>query len=138
MILSGHLVCFIKGGDGFPMYASNELLYPPHVTPRLRNARGEAWQELVDSVTCLPQDTPEQLAFSLMMIRLDGCLRCETDSYRAMRGCTACARQMLRRFKGSDQELIHRYDEAFEEVYAYLGEHPVIHILEEAPSARAA
>ena len=120
------------------MYASNELLYPPHVTPRLRNARGEAWQELVDRVAGLPQDTLEQLAFSLMMIRLDGCLRCETDSYRAMRGCTACARQTLRRFKGSDKELIRRYDEAFEDICAHLGERPVIHILEEAPSAKAA
>jgi hypothetical protein len=120
------------------MYASNELLYPPHVTPRLRNARGEAWQELVERVTCLPQDNIEHLAFSLMMIRLDGCLRCETDSYRAMRGCTACARQMLRRFKGSDQDLLRRYNEAFEEVCAYLGQHPVIHIMEEAPSAKAA
>lgn len=138
MILSGHLVCFIEGGDGFPMYASNELLYPPHVTPRIRNARGEAWQELVDRVTGLPQDSLEQLAFSLMMIRLDGCLRCETDSYRAMRGCTACARQTLRRFKGSDQELLRRYNDALEEVYVYLGEQPAIHILEEVPSARAA
>ncbi len=102
------------------MYAENELLFPPYAVPKLRDARGEKWQELVDQVLALPEDDPEALAFSLMMIRLDGCMSCETDSYRAMRGCIPCALQTLRRFKGSDQELLDRYSQALADVRAYL------------------
>ncbi|HEY43097.1 MAG TPA: hypothetical protein G4O11_03860 [Anaerolineae bacterium] len=120
------------------MYADNELLFPPYVVPRLRNSRGETWQKLVDRVVLLPQDDPESLGFSLLMIHLNGCLRCETDSYRAMRGCTACARQTLRRYKEPDQELVERYELALEEIQAYLHAEPVQHVLERAPSAKAA
>jgi hypothetical protein len=102
------------------MYADNELLYPSYVTPRLRQARGDAWAQLVERVCRLPQDDPEHLAFSLLMIRLNGCLRCETDSYRAMRGCTACARQTLRRYKPSDEDLIDLFVNAEEDIRAHL------------------
>ncbi len=98
------------------MYAENELLFPPYAIPALRDTRQEAFRELVERVAKLPQDHPESLAFSLMMIRLDGCLACETDSYRAMRGCIPCAQQTLRRFKGSDAELLKRYGKALDEV----------------------
>jgi hypothetical protein len=102
------------------MYAENELLFPSHVIPKLIDSRGEAWEELVDRVSRLPEDHPEALAFSLMMIHLDGCMACETDSYRAMRGCTACALQMLRRFKGPDKELLERYRSALNEVHEHI------------------
>jgi hypothetical protein len=102
------------------MYAENEILFPPYVIPKLRTARGKTWRDLVERVARLPQDDPRHLAFSLMMIHLDGCMRCETDSYRAMRGCTACARQSLRRFKGSDEELLHRYEDALREIHEHL------------------
>ncbi len=103
------------------MYADNELLFPPDVIPQLRHARGPVWAELVDRASGLPDDDPESLAFSLMMIRLDGCLSCETDSFRAMRGCASCARQVLHRYKGSDAELVKRYRKAEQDVRAYLG-----------------
>lgn len=115
------------------MYAENELLYPPYTTPKLKTSRGKAWRGLVDKVAKLPQEDPRNLAFSLMMIHLNGCIRCETDSYRAMRGCTLCARQTLRRYKGSDEELLQRYEDALLEVKTYLDieprELPVIQIL---------
>jgi hypothetical protein len=57
----------------------------------------------------------------LMMIRLNGCLECETDSYRAMRGCDACALQTLRRYKGSDSDLLNKFDEALQDIREYLG-----------------
>ena len=101
------------------MYAENELLFPSYVIPKLRDSRGEAWGKLVDRVSKLPEDHPESLAFSLMMIRLDGCLACETDSYRAMKGCTGCALQTLRRYKGPDRDLLKLYKEA----QAELAEH---------------
>lgn len=103
------------------MYADNELLFPPHAILPLRMARGPVWKDLVDRVAALPQDHPDSLAFSLMMIRLDGCLSCETDSFRAMRGCIACSHQVLHRFKGSDAELLKRYARNLQEVRSHLG-----------------
>lgn len=119
------------------MYADNELLFPTHVIPALRQARGDLWRALVEQITPLPEDHPQRLAFSLMMIRLDGCLTCETDSYRAMRGCKACARQMLRRFKGSDEELLHVFAESLEDVEAFLGGQLISLDLEQPLSAAA-
>ena len=119
------------------MYAENELLYPSYVTSRLRSSRSELWEELVDRVSRMPQDDPEHLAFSLMMIRLNRCLRCETDSYRAMRGCMACTRQTLRRFKEPDEELLLNYREALQEMLAHLGTLPVEHIQRAAPAKAA-
>lgn len=120
------------------MYAYNELLFPPETIPHLQHIRGEAWKTLVDHVLHLPEDHPETLALSLLMIRLAGCLSCETDSYRAMRGCTPCARQTLRRFKGADGELLRRYREALGEVRQYLEARPLAVAASAVLSARAA
>jgi hypothetical protein len=103
------------------MYADNELLFPPHAILPLRSARGPVWKDLVDRVASLPDDHPESLAFSLMMIRLDGCLSCETDSFRAMRGCVACSHQVLHRYKGPDADLLKRYARSLSEVRSHLG-----------------
>ncbi|NIM96184.1 MAG: hypothetical protein GTO18_21000 [Anaerolineales bacterium] len=102
------------------MYADNDLLFPPQTISHIRNSRGEEWQKLIDRVTRLPEDHPESLAFSLAMIRLNGCMECETDSYRAMRGCTPCAKQVLRRYKGPDSDILEMFDEACEDMQTYL------------------
>ena len=102
------------------MYATNQLMFPPAVIPDLADLRGPAWRELVEHVSALPESHPESLAFTLMMIRLDGCLECETDSFRAMRGCQACAQQTIRRFKRADEELLARYRTALKDVVAFL------------------
>ena len=95
------------------MYQSDaEILFPSRVIPALRNLRGSEWQQLIDRVSSKSGDSIEQQAFTLMMIRLDGCLTCHADSYRAMRGCTLCAQQTIARFKGSDQDLIKAFEEA--------------------------
>lgn len=104
------------------MYAQNELLYPHHITVQLRDMRGEEWQALVERVTDLPESHEEVLAFCLMMIRLNGCMACETDSYRAMRGCAACAAQTLRRYKGPDHDLIRVYEQALQDIRQRLAE----------------
>jgi len=119
------------------MYADNELLYPPYVTPRLRTARGEPWRDLVDRISRLPQDDPENLAFQLMMIRLNGCLKCETDSYRAMRGCLACTHQTLRRHKPPDEDLLESYGVALEDIVSHFDLVPDRDI-RQAPAAKAA
>jgi hypothetical protein len=104
------------------MYTNNELLFPNYVIPMLRDMRGSEWRELVDRVVNLPPGHPELLAFSLMMIRLNGCLECETDSYRAMRGCAMCALQTLRRYKGTDRDLLKIYEKALAEVQVFVTE----------------
>jgi hypothetical protein len=55
-----------------------------------------------------------------MMIRLNGCVTCHADSYRAMRGCTACAQQSVIRFRDNDETLIRLYRKAEKDVLAYL------------------
>lgn len=102
------------------MYTKNELMFPYYAIARLRDSRGPAWAELVDRVTSLPETHEEVLAFMLMMIRLNGCLPCETDSYRAMRGCTMCSLQSLRRFKEPDDVLLGMYDQALADVRAHV------------------
>lgn len=102
------------------MYAANEILFPAYVMPELRNSRGAKWRDLIDRVTALPETHEEVLAFMLMMIRLNGCMECETDSYRAMRGCNLCALQTLRRYKGSDDQLLAIYEENLTTMREYL------------------
>ncbi len=102
------------------MYVNTEIMFPPSVIPALRDACGPGWRGLVDKVTCLEETHPESLAFSLMMIRLDGCLDCETDSFRAMRGCTACALQTVRRYRANERELLRLYQAALADVKTYL------------------
>ena len=93
-----------------------EVLFPTRVTISLRHLRGDKWQQLVNHVLTLPETDPDVLAFNLVMIRLDGCLTCQADSFRAMRGCTVCARQSLMRFKGSDDDLVEMWEIARSEI----------------------
>jgi hypothetical protein len=102
------------------MHAGSELLFPPYAIAPLKEYRGPKWQALVKRIMALPETHPDSLAFSLMMMRLDGCLTCETDSYKAMRGCIQCAIQTIRRFKESDEELLQFYAQAQEDIVAYL------------------
>jgi hypothetical protein len=101
------------------MYAKNELMFPYYAVLRLRDAHGDEWGSLVERVASLPEKHEEVLAFMLMMVRLNGCMPCETDSYRAMRGCTMCALQTLRRFKGSDDDLLRLYRQSLDDVQNY-------------------
>lgn len=115
------------------MYTNNELLFPHHVIPSLKNLRGDQWRILVERIITLPETHEETLAFMLMMIRINGCMACETDSYRAMRGCTACAHQTLRRFKGNDEELLDMYRSALDEIRDYAAHNPQFNIVQELP-----
>jgi hypothetical protein len=106
------------------MYTANELMFPHHIIPSLRKLRGPVWQGLVERVMCLPETHEETLALMLMMVRLNGCLSCETDSYRAMRGCAACAMQTLRRYKGEDDDLLRVYEQSLGDVRQFLKLNP--------------
>ncbi len=93
-------------------YSKYDLLFTPRLIPFLKTERGETWQALIERLCALPETSPDVLAFSLMMIELNSCLTCEMDSYRAQRGCLACAKQTVVSFKGSDAELICRFESA--------------------------
>jgi len=97
-----------------------EILFPMRVAPALRGLRGQQWQQLVDQVIASPDASLEQLAFSLVMIRLVSCLSCHVDSYRAIRGCTICAVRSVQRFHGQDEQLICLFQEARNEIVSYL------------------
>jgi hypothetical protein len=94
------------------VYRKYELFFTPHLIPQLRNLRDENWANLIDDLAALPETHPDALAFSVMMINLNGCLPCEMDSYRAQRGCAMCARQTIISFKGSDKQLMKCYETA--------------------------
>lgn len=93
-----------------------EVLFPPRVIKALQPLRGPRWQQLVKHVLALPEGHPDVLAFGLMMIRRTGCLTCHAHSYRAMRGCTICARQAVIRFKGTDDDLLAAWEVARGEI----------------------
>ena len=103
------------------LYQSDaEMIFPSRVIPSLRDLRGAAWRTLIDQVASQPESAPDVLAFSLMMIRLNSCMSCHSDSYRAIRGCTACAQQIVARFKGTDGDLIAQWRMARRDIVAYL------------------
>ena len=106
--------------------SDTEILFPIRVIPSLRNLRGEEWQALIDRLTTAEAEEIWQGAFSLMMVRLGGCAGCNADSFRAMRGCTHCAQLTVKRFKGSDDDLLQLYRDTLEEVIGHLAKYELI------------
>jgi len=101
------------------MYNSDtELIFPSRLITGLSCLRGEKWQQLIALVSQKYPESIECTAFVLMMARLAGCISCNADSYRAMRGCSQCAHQTIRRFRGGDQELMDQYQRTYLEVEA--------------------
>jgi hypothetical protein len=96
-----------------------DLIFPPRGISSLCNERGAEWRDLVLAVEKTGPDSPEQMAFILMMARLNNCATCNADSYRAMHGCTVCAKQSLKRFHGSDEELTGLFETARIEVVVF-------------------
>ena len=107
------------------MYPKAEILFPFPVAKKLRDLRGEKWAELVDRVSNMAETEPDALAFILMMIRINNCLKCYSGSYKFMRGCEACSIQGVMQFKGEDEDLIALFEQTKEELEAFLaGEGP--------------
>jgi hypothetical protein len=93
-----------------------ELIFPNRVISDLAELRGESWKKLVEEVSNLENESEKQMSFVLMMANLDGCMTCNADSFRAMKGCTQCAQDAVRRFRGTDKELLKMYTKAEKEV----------------------
>jgi hypothetical protein len=102
------------------MYPESEILFPTRCISQLAGLRSPEWRALIERIASLSQTHEDSLAFSLMMIRFNSCLTCNLDSYRASLGCTTCAKRMVAGFKGSDKLLLRKFEEARQEVIAYL------------------
>jgi len=89
-----------------------ELIFPSRVITALVAQRGAQWRKFIEKVDALPQDDKDHLAFVLLMTRINNCNTCNADSFRAMKGCTQCALQNVRRFRGSDKEIMAQYKTA--------------------------
>ena len=102
------------------MYPRSEILFPHRCVATLRRLRGPRWQALVDRIARLSEVHVDALAFSLVMIKLDKCLNCDLGSYKASLGCCACARRAINSFKGTDGQLIKKFEAAKKELLEYL------------------
>ena len=111
------------------MYQSDtEMLFPTRVIPSLKQLRGPAWKSLVETAAVANDGDETTLAFGLMMIRLNGCMTCHSDSYRAMRGCTVCAQQSVTRYKDADDGLVKLFQKASREVHLYLQDGTLVEV----------
>ncbi len=110
-----------------------ELLFSDRLIPLLADLRSAGWRALVQRVAAAGANSLEQTAFVLMMVRLNACASCNADSYRAMQGCLTCSQQTLKRFRGSDEDLLRLFESACRDVEAHLARKPSPSL---APSAR--
>jgi hypothetical protein len=99
---------------------SIDLLFPSKAIDGLRYLRGENWKILINQVADLEPTNQDRIAFVLFMVRISGCTSCQSDSFRAMRGCGLCSTTTIKRFKGDDQTLIDLYNDARKDVVKYM------------------
>lgn len=102
------------------MYPRSEILFPHRCVASLKWLRGPKWRALVERVAALPERHVDALAFSLMMITMNKCLNCDLGSYKASLGCCACARRAINSFKGTESQLIKKFEAARKELLEYL------------------
>ncbi|MHC1784601.1 MAG: hypothetical protein AB9891_17915 [Anaerolineaceae bacterium] len=93
-----------------------EILFPAYLIPELRDERGEKWQQFIDSIPSSPDKAGLESGLVLFLVKQGGCIGCNADSFRAMRGCKLCSQQTIKRFKGSDQSLIDQIQSAKTEI----------------------
>ncbi len=97
-----------------------EMIFPLRVIHTLRDLRSGEWPKFIDALTQKTAEPVDQFAFVLLMVRLGGCLGCNADAFRAMKGCAQCARQTIRRYRGSDTDFFRQYNNVRAEVQKYL------------------
>src|SRR4030042_930338 len=101
---------------------SIDLLFPSRAIEPLRKLRGVGWENLINTLVELEPASLERIAFVLFMVRISGCTTCQSDSFRAMRGCVLCSNNTIKRYKSEDQNLIDLYEEAKMEITRYMKE----------------
>jgi hypothetical protein len=83
-----------------------ELLFPIRVATSLRGLHGAGWRKAVDHAAKADPESPAAISFVLAMARIDGCHSCNADSFRAMKGCTLCAQDAVRRYRRGEKGLL--------------------------------
>ena len=101
---------------------SIDLLFPSRAIEPLRKLRGVEWENLINTLVELEPASLERIAFVLFMVRISGCTTCQSDSFRAMRGCVLCSSNTIKRYKSEDQNLIDLYEDAKMEITRYMKE----------------
>lgn len=96
-----------------------ELIFPIRILPLLKDLRGEIWKQTITEIL-ETDDLVSQVGITLLMIKIAGCITCNADSYRAIRGCTSCSQQAIRRHKGPDKELYQFHKKSCEKVKLFL------------------
>jgi hypothetical protein len=81
-----------------------ELVFPIRILPLLKDLRGEIWKQIITEVL-ESNNLVSQVGITILMIKVAGCTTCNADSYRAIRGCTLCSQQAIKRYKVPDKEL---------------------------------
>ena len=99
-----------------------DMLFPSRAIEPLLTLRGKRWEELISKLIELEPTNIERIAFVLLMVRIGGCTSCQSDSFRAMKGCLACSSTTIKRYKGSDDNLVELFDEAKKDVIKYMKE----------------
>ena len=97
-----------------------EILFPIRLLPELKNMRSEVWSELIAQLEEMNTSRLEVIAFSGMMVKLNNCLTCHVDTFRAMKGCLTCSRDTVRRCKMNDQELLSLYEQTLAELSLFV------------------
>ncbi len=97
-----------------------DLIFPPRAIHALTEERTKVWKDLVRTVEDASPNSLDQTAFILIMARMSACATCNSDSFRALNGCVTCARQSVRRFRGSDEDLVELFQTAKDEVERYM------------------
>jgi hypothetical protein len=97
-----------------------EILFPAYLIPELREVRGEKWKHFIDSFSDSPDRAKLESGLVLFLVKQGGCIGCNADSFRAMRGCKLCSQQTIKRYKGSDQSIIDQVQSAKTEMEHWL------------------
>ena len=97
-----------------------DLIFHPRLIPEIASQRGKQWSDFVRRVAKTDEVSIDKIAFVLMMSRLAGCTTCSSNSHRALNGCELCARLAIKRYKGSDADLIENYEAALQEVRKHI------------------
>ena len=97
-----------------------EMMFPASLIPQLGDVRDQEWQEFVDKIVQGQRDV-DQIAFVYMIVRLSGCATCTLDAFRAMKGCLLCAKHTIKRYKGSDADLVDYFDHAKSDIVNFIG-----------------
>lgn len=87
-----------------------DFLFPPDVITSLTSLRGLNWQSFVEGIAREPYHSINTIAFTYMMVKINNCQTCNSDSFRAMNGCVICSTQSVSRYRGSDSDLIELFE----------------------------